>query len=491
MVDTRPGTEVGDFLDAVPTHADSPTYQALLTHVLHDFLAEHARAPTNPNDPPWAEQARPSTFVVRNLRTLIWFHLLEQWHPTGATARPASPPRFTFDDLVGCFTPGHPRYLDGNRYCLVSRWVARVQNPASVNDRADTLRGTRSYFEEACRRVGNLDAGFLRQSSEELLLNSLGIALHNAALRVSGASPAELSYFYRRRSNAPSELVLFDADEFGNGTADLLRRNFYVSAVERVLSAREAALGGAPDPLPTTDFVECLEDALDECPSSHASHLAFHNSTATPGCWHDLQSSRQGERQVAGPLFDFLRTELSIASFDDLVLLQWVPEFVAHAGQYPVHAGSSPIWGPAYPTYQAVESAFGFCVDGCIACLVSPEQNVHGLLSARESVSKLLLDSLCREVVCATLNPVARATYPGQGPARTVDWSLLASTVASALGRTPTGVAGFSVTLQGAAGASDVAVFPATTPGGWSTVFRLGWAASAAPGPTVRPKMPL
>jgi len=491
VVDLQPGTVVGNFLDTIPAHLDSPVYQALLAHLLSDFLGEHARAPVNPNDPPWAEQARPSTFVVRNLRAIIWFHLLEQWHPSTAAGRPLAPPRFNLDDVVGCFTPGHHRYIDDNRYQLVSRWLARVQNPASVDDRTDTLRATRTYFDEACRQVANLDAASFRRTSEELLLNSLGIALHNAALRVSGASSEQLSYFYRRRSAAASELVLFDSDEFGNGTSDLLRRNFHVSAVERVLSAREAALGGAPDPLPTTDFAECLEQALDECASSHASHLAFHDVTATPGCWHDLQSSRQGERQVAGHLFDFLRAELSLASFDDLVLLQWVPEFVAHVGQYQVHAGSNLMGGAAYPTFQALESAFGFCVDGCVACLVSPEQNVHGVLNARESVSKLLLDALCREVICGAPDPVAQATYPGQGSARTVDWSMLASTVASALGRTPAGVAAFTVTLQGASGASDVAVFPATTPGGWSTVFRLDWSAPVVPTSTVRPKMPL
>ena len=491
-VDLRPGTAIGDFLDAAELHVDSPVHQALLAHVLHDFLSEHARAPADPTNPPWAEQARPSTFMVRNLRTLIWFHLLEQWHPPASSqAVPGAPPRFALDDLIGCFTPGHARYLDPIRYDRVCRWVAAAQHASSVSDRTNTLRDSLPYFQEACQRVANLAGALLRRTAERLLLNSIGITLHNAALRVSGASSDDLSYFYRHHSDGPSEVVLFDSDEFGNGTADLLRRNFHVSAVERVLTAREAALGGEPDPLPTTDFVECIEESLQECASSHASHLAFHDVTATPGCWRDLEGPRQGERQVAGVLFDFLRTRLSIASFDDLVLLQWAPEFVAHVSQYPVHAPTALIGGAAYPTFQAIESAFGFCVDGCIACLVAPEQNIHGVLVAKESVSKVLLDALYREVVCGAADPLARITYPGSGPARTVDWSQLAATVASALGRTPTGVSNFAVTLQGAHGASDVTVFPATTPGGWSPVFRPGWAAAPPPEPRVRPRMPL
>src|SRR5262249_54095321 len=112
-INFQPGTPVGDFIDAIGTQPDSPVYGGLLAHALHDFLSEHARAPVDPDSPPWAEQARPSTFTVRNLRTIILFHLLEQWHPPAtANTAPAAPPRFHLDDLIGCFTVGHARYLD-------------------------------------------------------------------------------------------------------------------------------------------------------------------------------------------------------------------------------------------------------------------------------------------------------------------------------------------------------------------------------------------
>ncbi|WP_437896182.1 DEAD/DEAH box helicase [Sorangium sp. So ce124] len=491
-VDLQTGSPLNGFLDAVLREVASPVHQALLGHTLHAFLQENARAPVNPNNPPWAEQARPSVFIVRNLRTILWFHLLEQWHPPSvANARPTAPPRFTLDDLVGCFTPGHSRYLDRNRFQRVSRWIASVQNPASTNDRADTLIGSYDYFLEACQRVANFDPTFVRRTAARLLLNSLGLAMHAAALRLSGAESENLSYFYQHRDQAPSEIVLFDSDEFGNGTCDLLRRNFHVSAIERVLVARETALGGSPDPLPTNDFVDCLEDALQECASSQASHLAFHGVGTSHGCWRDLDGQRLGERQIAGRVLDFVRGGLGLASFDDLVLLQWVPEFLAHVSQYPAH-GPAPLVGTsAYPTFQALESAVGFCVDGCVSCIVAPEQNLHGVLTARETVSKLLLDALYRECVCTSADPMTLFTYPGSGPARTVDWSELGVTVASALGRTPTGLSSFAVTLNGSSGTSDVTVFPATTPGSWDRVFRPDWSPSAAPTPRVRPRMPL
>lgn len=490
QVDLQPGSRIGAFLDDVWSKQSSPVHQALLAHTLSDFIAQYARAPVDPNDPPWAEQARPSVFTVRNLRSVVWFHLLEQWHPD-PTNRPAGPPRFVLDDLVGCFTPGHPRYLDRTRFDRVCRWLASVQNPASVDDRTATLRACRVHFEEACGTIQHLDAAFARRCAERLLLNSLGIAMHGAALRLSGAETENLCYFYRHHDQHLSEIFLFDSDEFGNGTADLLRRHFHVSAVERVLAAREAALGGDPDPLPTTDFVDCLEEALQECASSQASHLAFHGLPATASCLAHLDGQRHGERQVAGPLYDFIRNHLGLTSFDDLVLLQWVPEFLAHVGRYPIHGPTPLVGGTDYPTYQALESAAGFCVDGCVACVVAPEQNLHGVLAARETVSKLLLDALYREVVCGGVDPITQHVYPGSGAARTVDWAAMATTVTSNLGRTPPGVPGFSVELAGAGGNSAVTVFPATTPGGWDLVFRPDWSHAAPPSQRVRPRMPL
>jgi len=49
-----------------------------------------------------------------------------------------------------------------------------------------------------------------------------------AALRLTGAESNNLGYFYRRREDAESEIFLFDADEQGNGTSDLVRDTFYV-----------------------------------------------------------------------------------------------------------------------------------------------------------------------------------------------------------------------------------------------------------------------
>src|SRR5262249_54395767 len=232
-VDLRPHSPIGDFLDQVESHKESAVYQAVLEYSLYAFLAENARNPQVAGTPWWIEASRPSVFTVRTLKTLIHFHLLERWHPEPETqASPTTPPIVDFDGIVGCFTPQHANFIDQARFERLCRWVAGVQNPASVHERETRLLESYANFQAACQRIGQFTRTFMRQSAEELLLNSLGITLHAAALQLTGAESGDLAYFYKRRHDIPSEIYLFDTDELGNGTIDLLIRTFYVSPPE-------------------------------------------------------------------------------------------------------------------------------------------------------------------------------------------------------------------------------------------------------------------
>ena len=77
----------------------------------------------------------------------------------------------------------------------------------------------------------------------------------------------------------------------------------------------------------------------------------------------------------------------------------------------------------------------GFCISGCIECVVAPEQNVRGPLTAHVTVNKLLLDAVYRAVVCEADDHRARLTYPGEGPGRTLSWPDLALLAAKAMAR--------------------------------------------------------
>ncbi len=490
-IDLRADSRVGSFLDALSNHTGSAVYQAVLDHSLCAFLAENARNQPAPGSPWWVEPSRPSVFTVRNLKTLIWFHLLERWHPAPPTnTKPDVPPLLKLEDLVGCFTQGHPNFIDANRFQRLCRWVAAIQNPASVNQRLTNLLACHANFQAACERVAALNLAFVRLTVEHLLLNSLGITLHGAALRLTGAEERDLAYFYKRRTDGPSEIFLFDTDELGNGTTDLISRMYYVSPIERILVAKERALGGMPDPLPTTDFTDCLEEAMQECASSHAVHLAFHNLPANGAALEDLESARQGERQAAGMVFDFLRANLGITSFDNVLPFQACPEFLVHVSRYPCHA-TPLVASPAYPTFQALESAVGFCADGCISCVVAPEQNLHGILTAKETVSKLLIDALYRVVICESADPVAVLTYPGTGPGKTELFAELARRVSDAMGKSITNVKPFQVELRTPGSPVVVTVMRATGIGSWSRVFRPSWEAAPPPDERVRPRMPI
>jgi hypothetical protein len=489
-VDLRVGSNIGNFLDDLPNHAQSVVYQALLDHSLYAFLADNARNERTPDAPWWVEPSRPSVFAVRNLRTLIWFHLLERWHPSASTnTKPVACPLIELGDVVGCFTPGHPNFIDENRFRRLCRWIASVQNPSSVNERLGNLFASYPNFKAACERIPALDRAFVRSSAENLLLNSLGVLLQQAALRLTGAEESDIAYFYKKHSDGPSEIFLFDTDELGNGTSDLISRMYYVSPIERILVAKQLALGSKPDPLPTTDFTDCLEEALQECPSSHAVHLAFHSLPANGPAMEDLESARQGERQTTGAVFEFLRTNFGLTSFDHVLPFQACPEFLVYVSGYPVY-GSSLVPSPAYPTFQALESAMGFCMDGCIACVVAPEQNIHGILSAKETVSKLLIDALYRVVVCENPDPVAALTYPGTGPGKTEMFSDLALRVSDAMGKSVIDVKPFQVELPTPGERVVVTVMRATGIGTWSRVFRPSWDAAPPPVERVRPRTP-
>jgi hypothetical protein len=311
--------------------------------------------------------------------------------------------------------------------------------------------------------------------------------LHAAALRLSGAEEGDLGYFYRLAQDDTAVIYLFDTDDFGNGTIDVVRDTFHISAVERILHARRRALGDTPDALPTLDFLTCLEQELQECTSSQAAHLAFHDLPAATPDLLDLDGARDSERQVAGRLFDFVRQRLACASFDHAAFLQTCPEFLAFVGHYSRYAAEALIGSPDFPTFQALESAASYCLYGCVDCVIAPEQNLRGSLHAKESVNKLLLDACYRVVVCESPHPLSALAYPGTGPARSVPWPNLAIVVTAALGREAG--AHFVVELPTPQGSQALTILTSLVPAGWDRVLRPSWTASTAPGGLVRPRM--
>lgn len=483
-LDLTPGSPLDRFLDEAAAEVDSAAHQTLMLQVLHAFLAEYARTPLD-GGAPWEDPSRPSVFTVRNLRTLVVFHLLERWHPlTSGGQLPTAPPRVTLDNIRGCFTIVHQFFIDSTRFDRLCGWVAASQNPESPDSRRTTLTGCRPNFEAVCEATARLDPEFVKRTARDLLLNTLGLTIHAAALRLTGAEDHDVAYYYTTGVDGRAAVYLFDTDDQGNGTADVIRDLFFVSPVERALDARRRALGEATDPPPSTDFVRCLEEHLGECPASQAAHLAYHAHPATTPALADLGLPTGGERQTAGRVFDFLRTRLACGSFDHTALLQAAPEFLAHLGNYPVHGQQRLVGSPDLPTFQAVESAVGYCLFGCVSCVVSPDQNLRGILTARETVNKLLLDACYRRLVCEPDG----ATYPGGGLARTVGWAELPTVVASALGR-PADSPGFTVQVPSPGGSQALAVAQVAVPAGWERVFRTGWDPAGVPAGRVRPRM--
>ncbi|MBN8460102.1 MAG: DEAD/DEAH box helicase [Verrucomicrobia bacterium] len=484
-LDTGPCSAIGNFLDELIAHPESAVFQALLPQVLGAFLNEHARLPRDP-DAPWMGDARPSVFVVRNLKAVVLFHLLRHWHPEGGPSqRPSAPPVFRIEDFAACFQQGHANFLHDADFLSICNCLAEIHEPPSVPDHAATLRQAHPHFKAASEKAAQFDVAFFRKVTLDLLLNSLGLVLHDAALRLSGAERENLGYFYKERDGA-AELFLFDTDAQGNGTTELLRHHLFIPNAERALVDRLRMLGQPQDPLPSRDFAQCLEDGMQECSSSHAAHLAFHAIDSDGGgAWRSIRSECRGERDRAGVLYDFLRNGLAIQSFDHLGVLRESPEFIAQISD---EYGQAIVGSPQLPVYQSLESALGFCFAGCVSCLLSPETNLHGSLNAKESVNKLILDAFYRCVV-SECGSVCDVCYPARGPARTVEWGKQMQVAATALGRDVSDFSAELILSAGDGGKTVSLVTPSVTYGGDAIVFRTDWAPTHYPVAQVRVRM--
>ncbi len=74
--------------------------------------------------------------------------------------------------------------------------------------------------------------------------------------------------------------------------------------------------GGGVDALPTLGMARCLEEEFQECENSHAAHLAYGDFEPRDASLASLLGPLGSERRVAGPVMDFVRNNLRIASFD-------------------------------------------------------------------------------------------------------------------------------------------------------------------------------
>lgn len=485
-----PQSTLGKFLSELVSHSESIAFQSVLLQALSAFLSAYARLPLDP-DALWLGRAQPSVFVIRNLKTILVFHLLRRWHPKPESgAHPTNRLRFSIDDVAGCFQPGHANYLDQQTFFEICNIVAKIHDAPSPEQHAQTLQKTWDHFVAACAQATQFVEAYVRGQALDILLNSFGIAMHEAALRQTGADRENLGYFYKQR-DGEADVFLFDTDAFGNGTVELVRDNLVISAAERMLNSKLRQLGHTVDPLASKDFAHSLEEELQECASSQAAHLAYHGLETGPGAWSELAVECDGERRRAGALYDFIREELGVASFDETAPLRECPEFLAYiSAEYPCYDGQSLVGRAEFPVFQALESASGYCLAGCVGCVVAPESNLHGSLNARETVNKTLLDAFYRRVVVESGSGAGRACYPASGPACTCAWGEQKRVTASGLARD---AGSFVVNLLlhavGGGDATLLPISPAVTRDGEALVFRTAWEPSGPPSQSVRVHM--
>ena len=479
------------FFKELINQTSSGSHQSLLVQVLYRFLNDFAKNPLPPDAPAWEEPTRASIFSIKDLRTILLFHLLELWHPLPQEEKtPSSHFVLNLENISGCFTEGHENYIDSLGYNRICERIARTRGVSDEHQHHETLLRTYPNFQEACEHASELTTEYMRKTAFDILTNSIAIALHNAALRLTGAEDEQLLYFYKI-DDEKVKIYLFDRDAFGNGTSELIKKYLFISNSERAIRDKLKVLGNNVDPLPTKDFAWCFEEELQECENSQAAQLAFSNKPADNKCFEKLLNIAKSETQNAGRLFDFLKNEFALSSFDHLIPFQSCPEFIAHVTSvYKCYETKKILGTPEYPVYQSLESAIGFCSYGCVSCIVTPEKNITGSLNAKEVVNAILLNDFFRSQICEADDELTNLCYPGSGLARTIEWHKRSMLENENRGKEiPFDPIILNFPYPHSKDIQSLTIIPAMNVAEWKRVFRVDWEPVSEPKPIVRLRM--
>ncbi len=148
------------------------------------------------------------------------------------------------------------------------------------------------------------------------------------------------------------------------------------------------------------------------------------------------------------------------------------------------------VGGSAYPNFQSLQSALGFCTCGCLSCLLNPEQNIHGGINATETVNKLLLNLFNDRLVAASVKKDGGLRYPALGASRTAEWSDIGVIEAQATGKElPDPSYNLDLPVRADNTKMRVHVRPSARPGAWSRVLRAIWTEPPSPEPRFRARM--
>jgi len=241
------------------------------------------------------------------------------------------------------------------------------------------------------------DGAFVQETAKDILVHSLAVVLEGAVAGLVGASSGDIGYFY---NSSKGEIYVFDTVDGGNGYSETARRFLHIPPLQRLLHSR----GNHKVSLPDVDGFQLIEEAIGDCPGQLATRVVFEakrrgasnvasfdfHSTASA----DLQARVRhefdgvsGSAVVLGELAATLPT--LFAEWRDLVWIQVLPErFVTPLVQANIVKG-----------IEELRTRTHLCVTGCMECVDSADQSVHGALASVEHVSRGLLDLLRYQVI--------------------------------------------------------------------------------------------
>ena len=446
------GSKIENFIDQLLANTQSQVYQSLLIQYLHHFLKSVLRDE--------------SFFLVNDLVRIILCKLLKGWLNPGDQP-PADSPLISIDEIKDSFDPDSPKSLisDSGEFRRICFLLAAMRR----TDGDEIFGETEPHLGSIASNIADFNESNFRNCIREILLNTFGLALRKAGMKLTGAEDENLGYFYKIKEGFAS-IYLFDRDEYGNGTCDLIREQLHISLAERTLNERLRSMMVDIDPLPSFDFAACFEEELNECDNHQAAAMAFHGNDCSSPPLSEIQPLCKGESKSAQGIFDYVRSELGLNDFSCFTLFQACPEYLLEDSEKRAGGPGKGLVGEgqAYLTYESFENSMRFCTSGCIACLDEPEHNLKGGIESSLNVNTLALNAFyaftLREFQSTT---VGKSLYPSCENANgLVDWKDIASLSAQAVGVEPySAVNNYSMDLKDSQGTSHpVAVTPSCRP---------------------------
>lgn len=216
-----------------------------------------------------------------------------------------------------------------------------------------------------------------------LFLHTLSHKILSAAKLFLGVAENNINYFF---SVNESKIFLFDNVEGGNGSCETLFQYLYIPKIAR----RFNKISKSTMIYPSSDFLNQIEENLQECSYSQSGKISFDLSGIAESIDHvklppilkNLEPDiRLNYKKNLLELIKELKKKYNYLTFEDLYLVQKVPLFFKN--HFSLESN-----------IEKLEGILDVCTVGCIECIIDTFSCIFGFINMTERINSNLLNML-------------------------------------------------------------------------------------------------